>query len=182
MTSGNRRAGWGFGRRIASASPLLLLVALIVVAQATLTARIRLAGASPDLLLAAVVAWSLLQGIEAGLIWAFAGGLLFDLVTGMPLGASSLALMTICFLTGLGESNLFQGNVFLPVIIVALATPLHGWIILLTQQLRHLNVDWLGVTLRVILPELALNVAAVVIVYPALRWLAQRVGAERMDW
>jgi rod shape-determining protein MreD len=182
MTPGGSEAARGFGRRAVSASPLLLLVALIVIVQATLTARIRLAGSSPDLLLTVVVAWSLLQGIESGLVWAFVGGLLFDLVAGAPLGTSSLGLMTICFLTGLGENNLFQGNVFLPVIIVALATPIHGWIILLTQQLRHLNVDWLGVTLHVILPELALNVAAVTIVYPALRWLARRVGAERLNW
>ena len=170
------------GLRIPNISPLLLVVALVVVIQATLLARIRLYGAAPNALLAVVVAWSLLRGIEAGLAWGFTGGLVFDLVAGMPLGTSSLALMTICFLTGLGESNLFQGNVFLPIIVVALATPLQGWIILLTQQLRHLNVDWAGVTLHVILPELVLNVATVVIVYPALRWLARQVGAERLDW
>jgi hypothetical protein len=29
---------------------------------------------------------------------------------------------------------------------------------------------------------MVLNVAAVVVVYPMLRWLAEKVGAERMNW
>ncbi len=168
--------------QLTGVSPLLLVPALVVVVQATLTARIRLLGASPDLLLAVVVAWGLLRGIGTGIAWSFVGGLLFDVAAGMPVGTSSLALMTVCFLTGLGESNLFQGNVFLPVIVVALATPLHAGIVLLTQQLRHSHIDWTGVAVQIVLPELVLNMATVVLVYPVLRWLAEKVGAERLNW
>jgi hypothetical protein len=52
-----------------------------------------------------------------------------------------------------------------------LATPVFGWIVLLTQQLRGLPVDWVDSTARVIGPEAALNVAAMVLVYPLLRLL-----------
>jgi rod shape-determining protein MreD len=168
--------------RLTGISPLLLVPLLVVIVQATLIARIRLGGACPDALLAVVVAWGLLQGIGAGIAWAFAGGLLFDLVAGLPLGTSSLALMTVCFLTGLGETNLFQGNIFLPVIVIVLATPLHAGMVLLTEQLRHLYVDWAGVALRIVLPEMVLNIVTVVLVYPVLRWLAGKVGAERLNW
>jgi rod shape-determining protein MreD len=170
------------GHSLANLTLILGTVALIVFIQSTLLARVRLLGVSPNALLTVVVAWSLLAGIEAGLLWAFIGGLVFDLVVGMPLGTSSLGLMTICFLTGLGETNLFQGHIFLPVVIAALATPIHGWMILLTQQLRHVQIDWPGVTLRVILPELLLNAVLVVLVYPVLRWLARQTGVERLDW
>ncbi len=163
-------------------SPLLLVPVLAVIVQATLVARIRVGGVCPDLLLVVVVCWSLLRGIGAGIAWSFVGGLLFDQVAGIPLGTSSLALMTVCFLTGLGESNLFQGNIFLPAIIVALATPLHAAIVLLAEQLQHVHVDWAGVAIHVVLPELVLNVATVVLVYPLLRWLAEKVGAERLNW
>src|SRR5450756_258461 len=163
-------------------SPLLLVPVLAVIAQATLIARVRLGGACPDALLAVVVAWGLLRGISAGIAWSFVGGLLFDLVAGLPLGTSSLALMTVCFLTGLGETNLFQGNIFLPVIVIVLATPLHAGIVLLTEQLRHVQVDWTGVALRIVLPEMVLNIVTVVLVYPALRWLAGKVGAQRLNW
>jgi rod shape-determining protein MreD len=170
------------GHKLANVSMVLPIVALVVIVQATLVARVRFLGVTPDLLLAVVVAWSLLSGIQSGILWAFFGGLIFDAVTGIPLGTSSLALMTICFLTSLGETNLFHGSVFLPIAVIVLATPIHGWIILVTQQLRHLQVDWPGVTLRILLPETLLNVIVVVLVYPALRWLARQAGVERMDW
>ena len=38
-------------------------------------------------------------------------------------------------------------------------------------------VDW-GSMLRVILPELALNVLLALVIYPVLRWLAAHVGAS----
>ena len=161
----------------------LPLMSLVVIVQATLLTRLHISsGISPNLLLVFVVTWGLLMGIEAGMLWGFVGGLVFDLVAALPLGTSSLALMTICFLSGLGESNLFQGNIFLPVILVALATPIYGAIVLLAQQVRGLQVAWLNVALHVMLPEMLMNVAAVILVYPALRWLARQLGAERMDW
>ncbi len=168
--------------RIPGVSPLLLVPLLVVIVQATLIARIRVGGVCPDLLLVVVVAWSLLRGIGAGIAWSFVGGLFFDMVAGLPLGTSSLALMTVCFVTGLGESNLFQGNIFLPIIAVAIATPLHAAIVLLAMQLQHVHVDWLGVALRVVLPEMFLNMATMILVYPMLRWLADKVSAERLNW
>lgn len=177
------------GRKFTSIYLILPILALIVLVQATLLARLRFLEASPNALLAAVVAWSLLRGIDEGIIWGFIGGLGLDLTAGLPLGTSSLALMSISFLAALGETNIFPGNLFLPVIIVALATPLYGWIVLLGQQLQgitvaegRLAVDWANATLRIIGPELLLNVLTVVVVYPILRWLANRLGAERMEW
>ena len=170
------------GGGVTSLYLILPVLALIVLVQATLLARVRFLEASPNLLLAAVVVWSLLRGIDEGIIWGFVGGLGLDLAAGLPLGISSLALMSISFLAALGETNLFLGNLFLPVITVALATPLYGWIVLLGQQLQGTAVDWASATLHVIGPELLLNALTVVVVYPVLRWLANRVGAERMEW
>jgi rod shape-determining protein MreD len=169
-------------RRSASIYLGLLILALVVIIQGTLLSRLRFFGASPNLLLVVVVCWSLLRSVTDGLLWAFAGGLGVDLVAGLPLGMTSLALMPTCFLAGLGRSRVFAGSLPLPVLLVALATPIFGWINLLILQVRGLSVDWIGSTLRVILPELALNVLLVLAVYPMLRWLAVRLGAARMEW
>ena len=160
----------------------LIIIALAVLIQATLLARIHILGAIPDLLVVIVVTWSLLQGVTEGVLWGFLGGLGIDLIAGMPLGTSSLALMTICFLGGLGTNSIFAGNLLLPIFIVALATPLHGWIILLMQQVRGLHIDWAASTVRVIGPELLLNTLLIIPVYPALRWLATQIGADKMKW
>ena len=160
----------------------MAIMALVVIVQGTLLARLHFFGASPNLLLVVVVCWSLLRSVSEGLLWGFAGGLGVDLIAGLPLGTSSLALMPTCFLAGLGRSRVFGGSLPLPVLLVGLATPLFGWINLLTQQFRDLPVDWAGSTLRVILPELALNILLVLAIFPVLRWLAVRLGGARMEW
>lgn len=155
----------------------LLVLGVVVLIQGTLLARLRLFGASPNLLLVIVVCWSVVRGVSDGLVWAFVGGLGLDVVAGSPLGTLSLALMVPCLLGGLGRRRVFANHLLLPGLILALATPLHGWLILLTQQLRGLPVDWAGATVRVILPELALNLALMLVIYPVLRWLARNTGA-----
>lgn len=161
-------------RYLANLYGALGFLALIVLVQATLTARIRLLGASPNLLLVVVVSRSLIDGVTTGMLWGFAGGLILDLVAGMPLGTTSLALMAASFLAGPGTQTVFVGNVLLPVFVVALATPVHGWSVLLTQQFRGLPVDWIASTVRVIGPETMANMALIVVVYPLMRWLSAR--------
>jgi rod shape-determining protein MreD len=158
----------------------LLLVALL--AQATLLARLRFFGASPNLVLVVLLSWSLLQGPQSAMVWAFIGGIVFDVIAGLPMGTSSLTLMLVCALAVLGEGSFFQGHVFLPMIAVALATPLYAWLILLTEQLRNVPVDWAGTTLRVVIPELLLNVVLIAMIYPLLRWLIERAGGRRLGW
>jgi rod shape-determining protein MreD len=152
-----------------SAYVMILGLTLVVLIQATLIARIHVFGAAPDLLLVVVVCWSLLAGVTQGLIAAFTGGIAVDVVAGLPLGSSSLALMPLCFLAQIGRSSVYQGNTWLPVLLVAIATPLEGWLILLTRQLRGAPIDWIATTTRVILPAIALNVVLTLIVMPVLR-------------
>ncbi len=159
----------------------LVILSLVILIQGTLLSRVRIVGVSANLLLVTVVCWSLTRNVQEGLVWAFAGGLGIDLISGLPLGTSSLALMPTCFLAGIGRSSIFAQNIFWPVLLVILATPLHGWLILLTQQLRGVPVDWVGSTVRIILPELVLNIVMTLPVYPGLRRLAGRIGVPVMD-
>ncbi len=159
----------------------LVLVAMMVLLQATLLARLRVWGASPNLMLVAVISWSLVRGVEEGLLWGFVAGLGVDLVAGQPLGTSSLALMPVCFLANASKISVFASNLLLPILIVALATPVHGWIILLIATGRGQNVSWLAETMHVIGPELLLNAGLVILVYPMLRWLSGQVAGGKME-
>jgi len=156
---------------------VLLVLAAAVLIQATLLTRIRFFGAQPDLLLVLVICWSLLHGVSEGLLWAFIGGLLFDVVAGLPIGASPLALMPLCFLASIGRSSVHASNLWLPVLFVAVATPIHGWIMLFIRQAQGVSVDWAGVSLKVILPAVVLNVLLTIIVARALRWAS---GSARL--
>jgi rod shape-determining protein MreD len=148
------------------------LTLLALLAQATLAARVRFFDACPNLLLVIVVSWSLLRGVTSALPLGFAAGLGFDLLAGLPTGTSSLGLMAASLLGGLGANRVFSANLALPVLLVAAATPVYAAVTLLTLQLtRDLPVDWFGVGLRVISPEMALNAALALVVYPIMRRL-----------
>jgi rod shape-determining protein MreD len=161
---------------------MAVVLTLVVLVQATLLARVRLVGATPNLLLVVVVCWSLIRGLYDGLVWGFVGGLALDVLAGLPLGTSSLALMATTPLAGLGKNSVFPGSLTLPILLVALATPVYGWVVLLSEMIRGIPVDWLASTVRIIGPEIAFNAALTVIAYPALRWLATHYRPTQMEW
>ncbi|MCX7671526.1 MAG: rod shape-determining protein MreD [Anaerolineae bacterium] len=153
-----------------------------VLIQATLLARVRLGGVAANLLLVIVVCWSLLRGQSEGLLWGFFGGLLLDLTAGLPLGTSSLALLAVCPLANLGKKSVFPGSLTLPVLLVLLATPVFGWVVLLTKAMVGQSVDWLAATWRVIGPEMGLNALLTLLTYPMLRRLAGATRPTAMEW
>ena len=57
-------------------SPYLLVPFLLVVAlfQTTVLPELTVLGIKPELMLLSVLAWSLLRGVEEGLVWAFVDG------------------------------------------------------------------------------------------------------------
>jgi hypothetical protein len=85
-------------------------------------------------------------------------------------------------LAGLGKNSVFPGSLTLPILLVALATPVYGWVVLLSEMIRGIPVDWLASTVRIIGPEIAFNAALAVIVYPAMRWLATQYRPAQMEW
>lgn len=158
------------------------VLTLAVLLQASLLSRFRLAGAAPNLLLVIVVCWSLIRGQADGVLWGFIGGLGLDLVAGLPLGASALALIIVGPLTALGKNSVFPGSLVLPALLVVLATPVFGWVVLFTRSVLGLPVDWLASTLYIIGPEAVLNVVLTPVVYLLLRWLALHLQPGQMAW
>lgn len=156
----------------------LLALALVVLVQATLLPRVRFFGAQPELLLVLVVCWSLVYGVTEGLIFAFLAGLALDVAAGLPLGTTPLALMPVCFLAVIGRHSVYANNVWLPVLLVALATLVEGWIMLFLRQLHGVPVDWAGATSRIILPTVALNALLTIVVVRVMRRFGGWARAE----
>ncbi|MGQ9766968.1 MAG: rod shape-determining protein MreD [Anaerolineae bacterium] len=158
-----RRSGW-------TVYLTLVSLAAIVLAQATLVSRIRVFGVSPDLLLVTVVGWGLLRGVSEGLLWGFGGGLGVDVISGLPLGTSALALLPAAWLGGRGRHTVYSFSMLLPLLLAVLASFLRGWVLLVLQSAGGVRVDWIATTLYVIGPEAVLNALLIVVVYPFMRW------------
>ncbi len=154
----------------------ILLLGTVAIVQSTAMPRLAIMGVKPDLMLLVVMSWSLLRGGEEGLVWAFIGGLALDILSGAPFGASTLALMAVSFLSGLGEVRIFRTHIVLPLLTALFATLVYDVLFLLLLQMSGWPVAWLDNLVKVILPSALLNVALSPLVYQALRWLHRATG------
>jgi len=93
---------------------ILALAALAL--EVTWLSDIRPGGAAVDPLLVLVVSVGLLHGPIEGAVAGAAGGLMQDVVTGVPLGLGMLGTLCAGFGAGLGEGRLYLEDVWLPAI------------------------------------------------------------------
>ena len=155
----------------AIAVPLLAVLSLL---QAAILRHIPLLDGNLDLLLLAVLCWSLLRP-EEGMIWAVLAGFFSDIFTGGPFGVTSIAYLFAAFCISFLHGRLRTHN---PIVVMAIA--LFGTILahltaiaLLVIFGRTLEIGYL--LLYVTLPTAFLNTAGAVPVYLTLRPL-HRIG------
>jgi len=159
--------------------PLLLTVALL---QTTVLPALTILGVKPELMLLTVLSWSLLRGMEEGLVWAFLGGLMLDLFSGGPLGASTLALLVVSFLSGLTQASVTRTSFLLPMGAALVGTLLYQGLLLLVVQLTRGTVPWADSLFRVTSPSLAVNTLLMPVIFQALAWLDRRTDREEIGW
>jgi rod shape-determining protein MreD len=147
---------------------LLFLAALV---QATLLPTLGMVRARPELVVTAVVIWAVLRGVREALPWAFAGGLLLDVFSQMPLGTAALALVVVAFCSSVGEASVFRTNFLLPTVIVFWGSVLYGALYLFLLRTHQYPVDWLGALRHSVVPSALLST----LLAPALYWLLSRV-------
>ena len=165
-------------------SPYLvcLLLVLIALAQTTLSPHLALLGVQPNLMLLAVLSWSLLRGGKEGMLWAFGGGMLLDILSAAPLGASSLSLLLVSFLSGLGKVTVFRTTFSLPLLVTFAGSLLHDSAFLTILYLMGWSVDWPTSLWRLMLPAAGLNMVLMPLIYVLLRSLHERTKETDLAW
>lgn len=136
--------------------PVLLIVASIL--QSTAANRVEIRNVKPDLVLLLVVAGTLIYGSRAAVGWAFVGGVALDLFSGGPLGSSSLALIMVALVVGVGHRTLSRFNVLVPLTATALGTFVYGATYVATLAGLEGLTSWLamqGITLELARPDLS---------------------------
>ena len=158
---------------------MLLGLALI---QTSIGPFFTILGVQVDLVLVAVIGWTLLRGPGEGLVWAVIGGAALDLLSGGPFGAATVALVITSLLASLGYGRIFGGQIVIPLAVTfPLSLVYYVVYALLLSVLNH-PVDWLLALSAVILPASLLNIAAMLLMFPLLRLLHRRTGREEISW
>jgi rod shape-determining protein MreD len=164
--------------------PVLLVV---VILQSTVVPYFRIAGGGPDLILMVVLSWMMLAGLEEGLIWAIVGGILQDLVTGVPTGTTALALVVIAGLENLILGPLGKGNLIFPPLVVVVGTVLYQALLaLVLAVLGRLSIVGRGADLGymltyVTLPTVTFNVILMLPIFRLVGLLYQATRPRRVS-
>ena len=146
--------------------------------QTVLLSRVNLWGARPDLMLLVVLAWSVVRGMNEGLMWGVIGGLIVDLLSGGPLGATMLALLVVAFMAG-EPWGLGIGSPVIRLLLLAfLSVTVYHLVLLTVMAWTGYTVDWGWALLRVAGPSALFNALLAPFVQQPLGWLERRTRRE----
>jgi rod shape-determining protein MreD len=84
----------------------------------TVVPHLGVAGAHPHPVLVFGVVWTVAVGIESGLVWAFVGGLVLDVLAQRPLGSSAFALLLSIGAAAIAANFLSRLRPLAPIVLV----------------------------------------------------------------
>ncbi len=158
--------------------PVLLVV---VVLQATVMPELEIAGGVPDLVLLVVLAWTLMAGYERGLVWAFVGGILQDLISAVPMGTTSLALVCVISLAALILGQISPRNLIYPALAAVGATLIAHLVSLAVLFVASRPLPLIATLLSTTLPGMIYNAVVMIPVYRLLGAFYQSGRPRRVE-
>jgi rod shape-determining protein MreD len=169
--------GMGLGRVAAIAAIVIGALAL----QSTLVAQVTLLGVIPQLVLIVVVSLAFTDGTRVGVVTAFAGGLLQDLLLPQSIvGLTALVYVLIAYAVGIFREYSTTESVWAPVFVVALSSVIaEGSYALLAVILGQPWVSFVFTT-KVIGLVVLYNTLLTPLLFPLIRRVADRFRPERV--
>lgn len=134
--------------------PLLVLLAIL---QSAVFSQVRLLDGQADLVLLAIVAWALTGRWQEAMILGVVGGVWLDLLSAVPIGVSSLALVIVAYGVAVTEGRLWGAHLLTPLGVILAASLVFSAVGLLGSLLAGGVIDLGSVATRVVLPALFLN-------------------------
>lgn len=158
------------------AIPLFLVMAVV---QTAVLPYFPLFGTVVQLPLLVVISWTLLHGLEEGLVWAFVAGLSIDLFSIGPFGATAVAYITAVLVIFALERLLPSGRFFLPVIYAALGTFVYLFVYLFFVQLLGYGASFAAVSDLVTL--ILLNAGFMLPIYWLISGIDRTIRPRRVE-
>ena len=128
------------------------------------------------------VVWAIAFGLEAGLVWAFVGGLALDILGQRPLGSSAFALLIAIGLGSVVGGLLSRVRILAPVVATAVASPVYSMLLLVaTTALTAAPLP--ASPFASVVPSTVYDTVLAAIVGPlTIAVVVRRQQADRVDW
>jgi len=147
----------------------VVFVFVAAVLQSTLLARVALFGAVPDLALGVAVYAAYVNGMMAGQLSGFFGGLTLDLVSAAPIGMNALVRTLLGALTGLARGKVVLDWFLAPMVLSAAATLLKAALLFVLGLVFGGEVPHYRPDAALLWAELALNTLSAPLLFAMLR-------------
>ena len=158
--------------------PLLILLAIF---QSTLLGTFQFLDGRPDLILLAVIGWGLAGGSEEAMVWGLVGGVFLDMLSGVPIGTTSIILILIGTLVSLFEGRIWEANFLMPLGTTLAGSLLFHILSLGVILLMGREIDWTYAFSRVILPSTFINLLLALPIAQALKGLRRRLYPPEVE-
>jgi rod shape-determining protein MreD len=157
------------------------LLAFLAILQSTMFANVGFYDGRPDLVLLAITGWALAGEGEQAMVWAFTGGIFLDVLSALPVGTSSIALVLVAYLVSLYSRRIWEVNLIMPLGVTLVASVLFHSVLLLALLLlgRVVPLDYAYV--RVILPSTFINLLFALPVSQGLAGLQRRLYPPEIE-
>jgi rod shape-determining protein MreD len=142
--------------------PLLLIAALL---NATVVAELRIGNGAPDLVLLLVISWALLADVREAMFWAVVGGVMQDMLSVAPLGASSLGLVIVAFAADTAFGDVRRSNVLIPPLVALVGTVIYHLGLIAVLQLVGYGVPFGTAMTYVTFPAMIYNAILIIPVF-----------------
>jgi len=158
----------------------ILLLFVLATVQSTILPRLTVWGVHPELMLMAVISWSILSGAEEGMLWALIGGILLDLFSASHFGLHTIALLVVAFPSGLGQRTLFRSDLLMPLLIIPLATLGYELVLLAGLYLTGWTASLSAYFGQVVMPSVGANTLLILPIYLLLRAVHRRLHRQEI--
>ncbi len=122
-----------------------------------------------------VLCWSLHASMTEGYVWAFVGGIALDLLSVLPLGTTSAALLIMVYAINRLAQQLLRARIILLLVMAAVATLFMAAYTYAALILLGYTYDLWAVGRFVLLPTLVYNLAAVLPLFAIVRFFQRRL-------
>jgi rod shape-determining protein MreD len=158
------------------------LAVVAALAEFTIVPYLKIGDAALHPVLVFGVIWAIADGVEAGLVWAFVGGLALDILGPRPLGSSAFAAVAAIGFASVLGGLLNRARIVAPIIVTPIASLAYSMLLLLATT--ALTTAPLSETaLGAVIPSALYDTVLAALLGPlAVAVVLRRRNAERMDW
>lgn len=163
---------------------LLAAVGATVMALLELTVGpyVRVVTAQPHLVLVVGIVVTVAVGLEAGLVWAFVGGLVLDVLAQRPLGSTSFALLLCMGATAVLARFFARLRPVVPIFATLLLSLLYSMILFVAFSALRTPIP-VADPIEVLLPGVVYDTVLAALIGPlAISIHDRRTETERVDW